>query len=167
MIEYLDIGKVVNTHGVKGELKVMPLTDDPLRYNLLTHLLIEEDGKLVEYSIDSVRFHKSFVLIKLSGIETLEDAEKLKNTILKIHRRDAVSLPEGSYFICDLIGIRVHDMNGSELGTLKDIINTGSNDVYVVQYKEGELLIPALKSVVKSIDLDQGKMLVDLPEGLL
>ncbi len=167
MIEYLDIGKVVNTHGVKGELKVMPLTDDPLRYSLLKYVLIDKDGKLEEYKIDSVRFHKNFVLLKLSGLETLEEAEKLKSRVLKIHRKDAVKLPEGSYFICDLIGIKVLNMNGSKLGTLKDVIKTGGNDVYVVQHEEKELLIPALKSVVKNIDLNKREMLVDLPEGLL
>lgn len=167
MIEYLDIGKVINTHGVRGEVKVIPLTDDPLRYNLLKEVLIEEHDKLKNYSIQSVRYHKGFILLKLVNIDNMDDAEKLRNKVLKIHRKDAVQLPEGSYFICDLIGIKVFGINQMELGTIKEILKTGSNDVYVVSYGEKEILIPALKTVVKSIDLESGKMVVDLPKGII
>lgn len=167
MIEYLDIGKVINTHGVRGEVKVLPLTDDPRRYNLLKCLFIDHKDKLEKISIESVRYQNNLVLIKFTGIETLDDAEKLKNKVLKIYRKDAVKLPEGSYFICDIIGLKVFNMLGKELGTVKNILKTGSNDVYVVDNKEKEILIPALKAVVKSIDIEEGKMLVDLPEGIL
>ncbi len=167
MIEYLDIGKVINTHGVRGEVKVLPLTDDPSRYNLLKEVLVEEHDKLEKYAIQSVRYHKGFILLKLDNVNNMDDAEKLRNKVLKIHRKDAVKLPEGSYFICDLIGMKVFSIDRMELGSIKDILKTGSNDVYVVSYGEKEILIPALKTVVKSIDIESGKMVVDLPEGII
>lgn len=167
MVEYLEIGKVVNTHGVRGEVKVLPLTDDPARYNLLKSLFVDEHGRLEKYAIDSVRYDKKFVLLKLTGIDSLNDAEKLRDKVLKIHRKDAVKLPEGSYFITDIMGMEVFDVQGRSLGTVADIIKTGSNDVYVVRQEEKEILIPALKTVVKSIDLEAGRMLVDLPEGII
>ena len=167
MIEYLDIGKIVNTHGIKGELKIMPLTDDPRRYDLLKTALVEKNGSLQDYKVESVKYFKNLVLLKLKGIDTIEDAEKMKNLILKIHRKDAVKLPEGSYFVCDLIGCEVKDINGVFLGKLEDILQTGSNDVYVVREKEEEILIPALKTVLKNIDIEQKSIIVDLPKGLI
>jgi len=167
MNEYLEIGKVINTHGVRGEVKVLPLTDNPERYNLLKYLYLDNQGKLEKHFIDFVRYDKKFILLKLKGIENLNDAEKLKDRLLKIHRQDAVKLPEGSYFVCDLIGLKVFDINGKELGVIKEVLKTGSNDVYVVNFPKKDLLIPALKTVVKNIDLVEGKMLVDLPEGIM
>lgn len=167
MIEYLDIGKVINTHGVKGEVKVLPLTDNPERYDLLKHLFLDRDGTLKEYNVEWVKYHKGFVLLKLKGIDNLNHAEEVKNCILKVHRSQAVELPEGSYFICDLIGIIVYDLEGKELGSLRDVLQTGSNDVYVVSKDGSDILIPALKTVVKDIDLEHRRILVDLPEGIL
>ena len=168
MIEYLEIGKVINTHGVKGEVKVLPLTDDPERYSLLKSVFIDNNGKLEEHKIESVRYNKGFVLLKLKGLNSIEDAEKFRNKVLSINREDAIKLPEGSYFICDLIGIVITDISGTELGTLEDVIKTGSNDVYIVKSKEKkEILIPALKTIIKCINIEQKTMLVDLPEEIL
>jgi len=167
MIEYLEIGKIINTHGIKGELKVLPLTDDVRRYDKLKDFFIEEKGLLKRYDIEYIRYHKGYVLIKLIGVENMEQAELLRNHVLKVNRKEAVKLPEGSYFICDIIGMQVVDMSGNELGCLKDVIKTGSNDVYVVGKDEEEILIPALKTVVKNIDLESNKMIVDLPKGLM
>lgn len=168
MVEYLEIGKVINTHGVKGEVKVLPLTDDPERYSLLKSVFIDNNGKLEEHKIESVRYNKGFVLLKLKGLNSIEDAEKFRNKVLSINREDAIKLPEGSYFICDLIGIVITDISGTELGTLEDVIKTGSNDVYIVKSKEKkEILIPALKTIIKCINIEQKTMLVDLPEEIL
>jgi len=167
MIEYLEIGKIVNTHGIKGELKVLPLTDDSRRYDRLRSLFIEQKGELRKYDIEYVRYHKGFVLLKLLGIENMEEAELLRNHVLKIHRKDAIKLPEGSYFICDMIGMQVNDISGKQIGLLEDVLKTGSNDVYIVKKEDKEILIPALKSVVKRIDLESKQMIVDLPEGIM
>ncbi|MGE5329001.1 MAG: ribosome maturation factor RimM [Deltaproteobacteria bacterium] len=167
MIEYLEIGKIINTHGIKGELKVLPLTDDPKRYNKLKFLFVDNKGSFQKYDVEYVKYHKSFVILKLRGVESMEQAELLKNHVLKVHRKDAVKLPEGSYFICDIIGMTVKAISGQELGLLEDVLKTGSNDVYIVRKEGKELLIPALKAVVKSIDLESKQMLVDLPEGIM
>ncbi|MGE5473111.1 MAG: ribosome maturation factor RimM [Ignavibacteriales bacterium] len=167
MIEYLEIGKIINTHGVKGELKVLPLTDDARRFDKLESLFIDQKGELKKYDIEYVRYHKGFVLLKVKGIESMEQADLLRNHVLKIHRKDAVRLPEGSYFICDIIGMQVNDISGRKLGLLQDVLKTGSNDVYIVKEEDKEILIPALKSVVKSVDLESKQMIVDLPEGII
>ena len=167
MIEYLEIGKIINTHGIKGELKVLSLTDDAKRYDNLKCLFVEEKGVLKNYDIEYVRYHKGFILLKLRGVESMEQAESMRSHVLKVHRKDAVKLPEGSYFICDIIGIQVIDTNGKELGLLEDVLKTGSNDVYIVRKDGKEILIPALKTIVKSIDLQSEKMIVDLPEGIM
>lgn len=167
MIEYLEIGKIINTHGVKGEVKVLPLTDDARRYDKLKSVLIEEKGLSIKYDIEQVRYNKGFILLKLVGVENMEQAEQLRNHVLKVHRKDAVKLPEGSYFICDIIGLQVIDIEGKEIGEIADVLKTGSNDVYVIKKEEKEILVPALKTVVKEIDLDAGRMIVDLPEGIL
>jgi 16S rRNA processing protein RimM len=167
MIEYLDIGKIINTHGVRGEVKVLPLTDDVSRYQLLKEVIIERKGKMEQYAIDSVRVHKGNVLLKLKGVDNMEQAELLRNAVLKVHRNDAVKLPKDSYFICDIIGLNVFDSKGQALGAIKDVLKTGSNDVYIIDYKGKEVLIPALKTVVKNIDIEAGTMVVDLPEGII
>lgn len=166
MIEYLEIGKIINTHGVRGELKILPLTDEPKRFDKLKSLFIDQKGNLIKYDIEYVRYHKGFVLLKLKGVESMEQADILRNHVLKIHRKDAVKLPEGSYFICDIVGLQVNDITGKDLGLLEEVLKTGSNDVYVVRKEEKEILIPALKTIVKSIDLEAKQIIVDLPEGI-
>lgn len=170
MIRYLDIGKIVNTHGVKGELKVLPLTDNPQRYSILRDLFIDNNGILEKYSVQSVRYHKGFVLLKLKEIQTMTEAAKFKNKFIKIDRKDAIRLPEDTYFICDIIGLQVFDAFGKELGYIESVFQTGSNDVYVIKPQDKnkkEILIPAIKSVIKHIDIENKRMLVELPEGLL
>lgn len=165
--EYLDIGKIVNTHGVKGELKILPFTDDITRFERLNSVLIKKsENDYDEYVIDNVRYHKDFVLIKFDKVDNMNDAEKLKNRILSIKRQDAIDLPEDTYFICELIGCKVYE-NDRLLGELIDVIQTGSNDVYVVK-REGhkDLLIPVLKDVVKVVDIENERIEVELLEGL-
>lgn len=168
MIEYLEVGKIVNTHGVRGEIKVMPLTDNPERFKDLNWVYIEVNSQLKKFNIKGVKFFKSMILLKLEGIDDVDSASSLRNSYLKVDREHAVKLPDNSYFICDIIDCEVYEDNGNMLGLLKDVINTGSNDVYVVK-KDGtkDILIPALKSVVKSISLDERKITVTLPEGLI
>jgi len=168
MIEYLNIGQLVNTHGVKGELKAIALTDDPQRFLDLKWVYIDKKGTLEKSIISSVKFLKRFVVLKFEGIDSIEAAEKLKGFYLKVDRANAVKLPKDSFFITDILGMQVYNENNELLGELSDIIQTGSNDVYIVKNKEGkEILIPALKSVVKEISLDDRRISVVLPKGLL
>lgn len=168
MVEYFDVGIIVNTHGVKGEVKVMPLTDDPQRFEILKWVYLDTPQGLKKVNITGVKYLKGMVLMKLQGIENMNAAELLKNTVLKVDRSNAVKLPEDSYFICDLISSEVYDIDGTLLGALADIIKTGSNDVYVVKSPgKNDLLIPALKSVVTQISIKDKKITVKLPEGLV
>ncbi len=168
MEEYLDIGKIVNTHGLKGDVKVVPLTDDPMRYNKLKWVYIEIDNQLVKYYIVGIKYFKAFVILKFEGIDDKDTAQRLKEKFLKIDRANAVRLPQGSYFICDLIGCIVFNEHGQKLGILTDILETGSNDVYVIKNDLGkEMLIPALKSLVKNIDIENQKIEVENIEGFI
>lgn len=168
MEDFLEIGKIANSHGVKGEVKIIPLTDNPERYNDLEWVYIDKEPGLQKYDIEGVKYFKGFVILKLKGINSIDDAEKLKGLFLKINRENAVRLPEHCYFICDLIGCEVFEENGSRLGELKNVIGTGSNDVYIVKDEKGkEILIPALKSVVELICIEDKKIVVSLPKGLI
>lgn len=173
MIEYLEIGEIVNTHGIKGELKVIPLTNNPERYDELSSVYIECDGNnkvigcLKELQVEKVRYYKGLVFLKLKGIDNIETAQSYKGCFIKISRKDAVKLPEGSYFICDLVGLEVFTSDGRELGILKEVLKTGANDVYNVEKEGKSILIPALKQVVKLVDIEAGIIKVDLPEGIL
>lgn len=168
MTQYLDIGIIINTHGVRGEVKVMPLTDNPERYTKLKSAFIEGPAGLVEYHLSGVKYFKNFVIVRFKEIENLDAAEGLKNKVLKIDRANAVKLPKDSFFICDLTGCEVIEANGKVLGKLKDVLQTGSNDVYsVVDENNREILIPALKSVVNEVSIENRRITVTLPKGLL
>jgi 16S rRNA processing protein RimM len=167
MVEYLQIGKIVNTHGVRGEVRVIPLTDDPRRFEALKKVFLEKDNALVEHAIKGVKYTKGSVILKLSDIDTMEAAEAVKDCFLVIDRKNAVKLPKDSFFICDILESEVFDEKGALLGILVDVLQTGSNDVYVIKNKEGrELLIPALKSVVNSVLPEQKRIDVTIPKGL-
>lgn len=168
MVDYLQVGKIVNTHGVKGEVKLIPLTDDPRRFDELEWVYIERDGRLKKHTILDLKYIKGSVTIKFSDIESMSEAEQYKDCFVLVDRENAVKLPEGSFFICDIIGCSVFDENGSLLGKLTDVLQTGSNDVYVVRDDSGkEILLPALKSVVSKISTDQQRIDVIIPKGLL
>lgn len=162
------VGKIVNTHGVKGELKIVPTTDDPKRFKKLKDIYVERK-ELKKYNIEAVRFHKDFVLLKLEGIDDMNAAELLKGSTLKIDRKDSLPLKKDEYYISDLYDLGVYtEEDARYLGDIVDIIYTGSNDVYVVKNPETkkELLLPAIKQVVKVVDIEAGKMIVHLLEGL-
>ncbi len=168
MHEQLQIGKIVSSQGVRGEVRVIPLTDNPQRFEKLKGFYVENNGTKEKYRLESVKYLKNLVVLKLQGIDTPEQAEVLRGAFILIDRQDAVKLPEDTYFVCDLIGLKVRDENGAELGTLENILETGSNDVYVVKNESGkEILIPALKSVVRDISINAGVITVEVPKGLL
>lgn len=168
MQEYLEVGQIVNTNGLKGLLKINPFTDDITRFERLKTILVEHKKELLEFEIESVRYQKKQVLLKLKGIDTIEEAEKYREDFLKINRNKEEKLPEDTYYIVDLIGLDIYTENGELLGKLDDVFSTGSNDVYVVKNSEGkQILLPAISDVIKNIDLEQKKIVVNLIEGLL
>ncbi len=159
------IGKIVNTHGVKGEMRVMPSTDDIKRFEKLKEVYIQQRD-LKTYEITAVRYHKQFVLIKLKGIDTMDAAEQMKNSLIKIDRKESLPLGQDEYYMTDLYDMAVVTEEGRELGKLVDILVTGSNDVYVVRNEEKEILIPAIKQCIKKVDVTARQMTVHLMKGL-
>jgi len=167
MENLLEIGQIVNSYGIKGFLKVVPYTDDISRYSKLKTIYIEKNKKLTKMEIEEVKYHNKLVLLKLKGIDDINQTLEFKNCYIKIDRSDAVELPEDTYFIVDLIGIEVVTDEGILLGNLIDVFPTGSNDVYVVKDELGkQTLLPAIGDVIKSVDIKNKKMIVHLLEGM-
>ena len=161
--EFLEAGKIVTTHGIKGEVKIMPYTDTPELLSEFDRLFIGKDKK--ELIIERARVFKNMVIAKIQGVDTPEDAEKYRNKILFMHRDD-LELDENTYFIQDLIGMEVKDADtGILYGKIKDVMQTGANDVYVIE-GEKEYLIPAIPDVVINTDVDGNLMLIRPLEGL-
>lgn len=168
MQDFLEIGQIVNTFGVKGIVKVVPFTDNVERFEELKTVFLEKNNKIEEKQIEETKFHKNMVLVKFKNIETIEEAEKYVNAYLKVDRENAISLEEDEYFIADLLGSEVYTDENLLLGKLEDIFNTGSNDIYVVKDEKGkQILLPAIADVIKNIDVKNQKIVVHLLEGLL
>lgn len=164
----LEIGQIVNTFGIKGFVKVNPFVDDILRFDDLKKVYLKRNKELKEMKVEEVKYHKNMVLLKLKGIDRVEEAELLRNSYLEVDRENAIELQEGEYFIADLLGINVFTEDGNSLGKLEDIFNTGSNDIYVVKTEEGkQILLPAISEVIKEINLTESKIVVHLLEGLI
>lgn len=162
-----EIGKIVNTQGIKGVVRVIPMTDDITRFELLNKVYVC-DKKEDIYEIENVSYHKQFVLLKFKGIDDMTQAElHLKNKMLKIDDSEALPLDEDEYYIRDLVGCEVLTNEGENLGAIKDILFTGANDVYVVDYNGKDILIPATKNCVQSIDIENKKIIIELLNGLL
>lgn len=168
MEERLQVGVISSTHGVRGEVKVFPTTDDVTRFKKLKEVILVTEKTEKVLKITSVKFFKQFAILKFEGIDTLNDVEVYKGASLFVTRKNAVKLQKDEYFIADLIDLNVVDDNGNELGTLIDVMQTGANDVYIVKNAEGkELLFPAIKECILDIDFKNGKMTVHVMDGLL
>lgn len=168
MLPNLEIGQIVNTFGIKGMVKLKPFTDDIKRFDYLENIYIEKNNTQKEYEIEEVKYHKDMVLIKFKGVDTVEQAELLRNAYLTISRDSVEKLEEGRYYIVDMLGLEVYTDEQVLLGTLDDIFNTGSNDIYVVKDKQGkQILLPAIQDVIKQIDMENRKMIVHLLPGLV
>ena len=168
MLPNLEIGQIVNTFGIKGMVKVKPFTDDIRRFDELKTVYVEKNGKQTEYEVEEVKYHKDMVLIKFKGIDKVEQAEMLRNSYLTVSRNSVEKLEEGRYYIVDLLGLEVYTDEQVLLGTLEDIFNTGSNDIYVVKDKQGkQILLPAIQDVIKQIDIENKKIIVHLLPGLI
>ncbi|MCL2376903.1 MAG: ribosome maturation factor RimM [Defluviitaleaceae bacterium] len=167
MNDYFEIGKIVNTVGISGEIKIFPTTDDAKRFGLLDTISIMLDGKLVEKTIRSVRYHRNLVMMKLEGIDDVNAATALRGGVIIVPRAQALPLEENEYYMKDLLGISVFAEDGEKLGVLADVLFTGANDVYVVKNSDAkDLLIPAISKCVLGIDIEGKRMTVRLLEGL-
>ena len=158
------IGKIVNTQGVHGEMRVIPTTDDITRFELLDSVFIDEK----EYEIERVRYHKQFVLLKLKGIDDMTTAERYKTKEVRIPEEWALPCEEDEYYVKDLYGMTVADEENNEIGVIKDVMFTGANDVYIIKPKTGkDILIPAIKDCILKVDVENKIMHIHLLEGLL
>lgn len=167
MQEYFEVGQIVNTFGIKGSVKVKPFTDENSRFEELKTVYVCKDKKKIKVEIEEVSYQKEMVLLKLKGIDNLTEAEKYKGLYLEIARRDAKKLPKDTYFVADILGLEVYTEEGELLGKVDDIFRTGANDVYVVKDEKGkQILLPSIPEVLKNIDLENGKIIVHLLEGL-
>lgn len=165
---YLEIGQIVNTHGLKGFVKVVPFTDNIERFDELKKVIIVYNKENIEFEIEEVKYFKGMVILKLKGIENINEAEKYRNCFLRIKREDAKKLEKNTYFIADLIGLKVYNEQDQEIGTLVEIFPTGSNDVYVVKDDKGkQILLPAISSVIKKVDIEAEKIVVDVNGGVM
>ncbi len=164
---YFDIGQVVNTQGVRGEIKVIPYTDEPRRFSKLKEIVIYLNNNFYNYKIENVRYHKQFIILKLNGIDTMDLAHSLRGGVIKIPENLALPLGTDEYYIRDIYDLTVVTEDGENLGIIKDIIETGSNDVYVVKKENTkDLLIPAIKQCILNIDINSKTMTVKLLNGL-
>lgn len=168
MEDLLQVGIITSTHGVRGEVKVYPTTDDPRRFRRLKEVVLDTGKVKMNLEIEGVKFFKQFVILKFKGLDNINDIEKYRQKSLYVTRKNAVRLQRDEYFIADLIGLKVQDEDGKELGTVKDVIETGANDVYEVEMADGKsLLLPAIKQCILNVDVENGTMQVHVLEGLL
>lgn len=168
MEDLLQVGIITSTHRVRGEVKVYPTTDDPRRFRRLKEVVLDTGKEKMNLEIEGVKFFKQFVILKFKGLDNINDIEKYRQKSLYVTRKNAVRLQRDEYFIADLIGLKVQDEDGKELGTVKDVIETGANDVYEVEMADGKsLLLPAIKQCILNVDVENGTMQVHVLEGLL
>lgn len=168
MEKQLQVGVISSTHGVRGEVKVFPMTDDVTRFRQLKKVYLDTGREMLPLEIQNVKFFKQFAILKFKGIDNINDIEKYRGKSLMIDREDAVDLDEDEYFIADMIGMKVYTEDGSEFGTLKDVMETGANDVYIIDSPEyGEVLIPAIRECILDVDMDEDRMTIHLMEGLV
>ena len=164
----LRVGVITSAHGIKGEVKVFPTTDDAKRFKELKEVILDTGKEYIPMEIEHVKFFKNMVILKFRGYDNINEIEKYKSRDLLITRDQAVDLEPDEYFITDLIGLTVVSDQGAELGILKDVLETGANDVYVVAMKDGkELMLPAIGDCILNVDLEQGCMEVHVLEGLM
>ena len=167
MEQFLQVGVISSTHGIRGEVKVFPTTDDPLRFKKLKKVLLDTGREQLELEVQSVKFFKQFVIVKFKGIDNINDIEKYKGKGLFVPREDAVPLDEDEYYIADLIGMEVFTEDG-RFGVVKDVMETGANEVYIVESDDhGEVLIPAIRQCGLDVNVEEKKMLVRLLDGLI
>ncbi len=172
-MQRITIGQISRVRGSKGEVVVDPMTDDPKRFSKLVKVFVSKDEGTSRFEVEKVRTDlkikrlRDRVLLKLKGVESPEEATKLVGSFLEIEEEDLITLPQGRHFIFDIIGLKVITTDEKEVGTVKEVISLPANDVYVVKGNQKEYDIPAIKEVVKKIDLERNVMTIEVKEGLL
>lgn len=168
MEERFQVGVITSTHGVHGEVKVYPTTDDAKRFKRLKEVILDTGREELTLEIESVKFFKQFVILKFRGIDNINDVEKYRQKSLYVTRKNAVRLNKDEYFIADLIGLKVFDEEEQEIGVLKEVLETGANDVYEITMTDGrDLLVPAIKECILKVDVENGFMQIHILDGLL
>lgn len=166
--KYLQVGAITSTHGIKGEVKVFPTTDDPRRYDELDEVFLDAGKELKVLHIQSVKYFKQFVIVKFKEFGDINEIEPFKGKNIYVDREHAVDLEDDEYFVADLLGLKVVTDEGEEFGELTDVLFTKANDVYVVTQPDGkEVLIPAIEECIMDVDLDEEIMTVHIMPGLL
>ena len=168
MEDLLKVGVITTTHGVRGEVKVFPTTDDAERFLDIEYVLLDTGKELRRLNIQNVKFFKNLAILKFEGVDNINDIEMYKGRDLWIPREEAQELGEDEYYVADLIGMDVVLEDGSHFGTLKDVMETGANDVYVVEDENGkEVLLPAIKECILDVDVEKNSMTIHLMKGLI
>lgn len=167
--EYLQVGAITSTHGIKGEVKVFPTTDDPERYDYLEEVFLDTGKELMPLHIENVKYFKQFVIVKFKEFKDINEIEPYKGKNIYVDREHAVELEEDEYFVADLIGLKVVTDEGEDFGELTDVLFLpNANDVYVVETKDGkEVLLPVTDECILDIDLDEEIVTVHILDGLL
>jgi 16S rRNA processing protein RimM len=167
MEDLLQVGVITSTHGIRGEVKVFPTTDDAARFKKLKNVILDDGRQKIDMEIASVKFFKNMVILKFKGIDNINDVEKYRKARLLVTRENAVPLEENEYYIADLIGLSAVSDEGEELGTITDVLQTGANDVYVITTPEKkEILVPAIRDCILQVDLEKQEMRIHLLPGL-
>lgn len=168
MEDKLRVGVIASTHGIRGEVKVFPTTDDKARFRELDSVLLDTGTELKQLEIENVKFFKQFVILKFRGLDDIGEVEKYRRHELFVPRSAGTPLAAGEYYYADLLDLAVVTETGRRLGVIRDILETGANDVYIVRGDDGgEILLPAIKDCIKNVDLAAGIMTVHLPAGLV
>ena len=166
-LRYLAIGRIVRAHGLRGEVSVTVLTEFPERFETTEWVYLGDEFEAAAYRIESYRWHKQNILLTLAGVSDRTQAEKLRGQFVQVPLEEAVPLPEGVYYLYQLIGLNVTSTTGEFLGVITDVIETGANDVYVVRKDGKDILLPAIPEVVKAVDILNGVMVVQVIDGLI
>ena len=168
MEDLLQVGAITSTHGLKGEVKVFPTTDDMNRFRRLKEVVMDTGREQITMEIESVKFFKQFVILKFKGYDRIEDIEIYKGKNLYVTRKNAVKCAKDEYFIADLVGLNVYNEEEQEIGKVADVLRTGANDVYVINLTDGrELLLPAIKDCVLDVNIEEGRIKIHILDGLL
>ena len=165
-MNFLEVGKIINTHGLRGEVKVVTWTDSPEVFEDIKNVVAKTRSEEIKLTVKGVKYQKNNIIVKFAGIDAIEDAEKLKNAVLLASRNELGELPEGVYYIADLVGCEVFDESG-KIGVLLDVFTAGASDVYDIK-REGKknLLVPIIDGVLKNVDISGKRIDIKIPEGL-
>lgn len=167
MEDFFRVGVIANTHGIRGEVKIFPTTDDVKRFDYLKEAYIDAGKEKIKVEVSSVRYFKNLVIVKFKGIDNINDIERYKGKDLLVTRENALPLEEGEYYLADIIGANVYTEDGNLFGSLEDVIETGANLVYSVQHEGKEVLLPVIDDCVKEVNVEEKKVIVHIMKGLL